>query len=133
MRLLWAYAKDNRQTQSQFKCAAGYEANADERRSQYFSGGTRRFSLWRRGAIRPPTEAGNPVLREQLSPSNGDPPPVTRSAKVGEGCQRIGLRLDPDHQNLIEDQLAIAELWHLERFIVTLCPWCAPLRSRGSR
>ncbi|MFQ2430838.1 magnesium transporter, partial [Aeromonas caviae] len=23
-------------------------------------------------------------LREQLSPSNGDPPPVTRSAKVGE-------------------------------------------------
>ena len=46
-------AKDNRQTQSQFKCAAcGYEGERRcERRSQYFSGGTRRFSLWRRGAI----------------------------------------------------------------------------------
>ena len=63
--------RDNRQTQSQFKCVAcGYEVNADVK---YFSGGARRFSLWRSGAIRPPDEAGTRYCASSYHPVMGIP------------------------------------------------------------
>ena len=67
-------AKDNRQTQSQFKCAAcGYEANADVNGARNILAGTRRFSLWRRGAIRPPDETGTRYCASSYHPVMGIP------------------------------------------------------------
>ena len=57
------------------------------------------------------------VLREQLSPSNGNPPPETRSAKVGEDVKNLlrqpfFQRLNPfqqcpDHRLLLFDELGV--------------------------